>query len=203
VALFVSEFAPGGMSPADRPQGFRSMWRTIRAAQARVLGGAVYAWTTDGPEEIDRVFGLVDRDGNPVDGSLATVGAIFRGVEREELRRADDPAAPVDQRIWALARDAVVTLQDGRGRELLPPHALTSVMGNLQDIPREAVRPGDLEILKVRDPQRLSWQQGAGISAEWWATWRPVGEPYRKVTFLIQEMANGTLQVGYIYHGPR
>jgi hypothetical protein len=76
-------------------------------------------------------------------------------------------------------------------------------MGNLQDIPREAVRPGDIEIVTVRDPQRLSWQQSAGVRGEWWAAWRPLGEPYHKVTFLIQELAGGTLQVGYTYHGPR
>ncbi len=203
VALLVSEFAPGGLSPADRPEGFRSMWRTIRAAQGRVIGGVVYAWTTSGPEEVDRVFGLVDRDGKPVDGSFATIAALFHGVERGELRRSDNQSPPVEARIWSLARDAIVTLQDGRGKDLLPPSAASSVMGNLSDIPKEAVSDRDLEITKVRDAQRVAWQQAAGISGEWWVTWRPAGEPYHKVTFLIQERAGRALQVGYIYHGPR
>jgi len=80
----VSEFAPGGMSPSDRPQGFRSMWKMTRGASDWVLGGAVYAWTTDGPEEVDRVFGLVDADGNPVDGAFAMVGSLYRGMSRQD-----------------------------------------------------------------------------------------------------------------------
>jgi hypothetical protein len=204
VALMVSEFAPGGMSPADRPEGFRSMWRAIRAAQGRVIGGAVYAWTTDGPEEVDRVFGLVDGAGSPVDGSFATIAAMFRGAERLEVRRTDaDQVPPVEARIWSLARGAIVALQDGQGKELLLPSAVSSVMGNLSNIPKEAVGDGDLEILKVGDAQRVAWQQAAGLTAEWWVTWRPAGEPYSKVTFLIQERAGGPPRIAYIYHGPR
>lgn len=75
--LFVSEFSPGGTGPADRPQGLRSMWTTIRRYPAWVIGGAVYTWTTDGPEELDRVFGLVDGNGHPTDGSLAAVAELF------------------------------------------------------------------------------------------------------------------------------
>jgi hypothetical protein len=84
VPLMVSEFAPGGMSPSDRPQGFRSMWKMIRGASDWVLGGAVYAWTTDGPEEVDRVFGLVDADGNAVDGAFAMVGSLYQGMARQD-----------------------------------------------------------------------------------------------------------------------
>ncbi|MCC6174563.1 MAG: hypothetical protein IT305_04590 [Chloroflexi bacterium] len=80
-ALFVSEFAPAGLSAADRPAGFRSMWQTVRETGPWVLGGAVYAWTTDGPEEVDRVFGLVDAASQPVDGSLSMIGQLFRQTQ--------------------------------------------------------------------------------------------------------------------------
>jgi hypothetical protein len=77
--LLVSEFAPGGTGPADRPEGFRRMWQTIRAYPRWVIGGAVYTWSSDGPEELDRVFGLVAGDGQPRDGALAAIGDLFGG----------------------------------------------------------------------------------------------------------------------------
>lgn len=78
-ALWVSEFAPGGMAVPDRPEGFRQMWEYIGDNSGRVLGGAVYAWTRNGPEEVDRTFGLTD-DEKPVDGrSLAALAELFGG----------------------------------------------------------------------------------------------------------------------------
>jgi hypothetical protein len=79
--LLVSEFAPGGTGPIDRPQAFRGIWATIRSYPDWVIGGAVYTWTTDGPEELDRVFGLVDGAGRPRDGSLATIAELYRQQE--------------------------------------------------------------------------------------------------------------------------
>jgi hypothetical protein len=76
-ALWVSEFAPGTMAVPDRPDGFRQMWADIRRRPDWVLGGAVYAWTRNGPEGVDRNFGLTD-DGTPVDGrSLDAIGELF------------------------------------------------------------------------------------------------------------------------------
>ncbi|HEX8966384.1 MAG TPA: hypothetical protein VF937_00795 [Chloroflexota bacterium] len=66
-ALWVSEFAPGGMAVPERPDGFQTMWGYVRRHPDYVLGGAVYAWTRNGPEAVDRTFGLTD-DGVPVDG---------------------------------------------------------------------------------------------------------------------------------------
>jgi hypothetical protein len=80
VPLLLAEFAPGGTGPADRPEGFRKMWQTIRAYPRWVLGGAVYAWSSDGPEELDRVFGLVDGNDQPRDAALATIGELFGGA---------------------------------------------------------------------------------------------------------------------------
>jgi hypothetical protein len=76
-ALWVSEFAPGGMAVPDRPDGFETMWGYIRRHPQWVLGGGVYAWTRNGPEGVDRNFGLTD-DGVPVDGrSLDRLSALF------------------------------------------------------------------------------------------------------------------------------
>lgn len=76
--LLVSEFAPGGTGPDERPRAFRSIWATIRAYPDWVIGGAAYAWATNGPEELDRVFGLVDTAGAPRDGSLAAISELYR-----------------------------------------------------------------------------------------------------------------------------
>ncbi len=77
VALWVSEFAPGGMAVPDRPDGFATMWGYIRQNPDWVLGGAVYAWTRNGPEGVDRNFGLTD-DGEVADGrSLDRLNALF------------------------------------------------------------------------------------------------------------------------------
>lgn len=76
-ALWVSEFAPGGMAIPDRPDGFATMWGYVREHPDWVLGGAVYAWTRNGPEGVDRNFGLTD-DGVPVDGrSLDMLAQLF------------------------------------------------------------------------------------------------------------------------------
>jgi hypothetical protein len=77
VALWVSEFAPGGLAVPDRPDGFQTMWGYVRRHPDWVLGGAVYAWTRNGPEGVDRDFGLTD-DGTPVDGrSLDRLAELF------------------------------------------------------------------------------------------------------------------------------
>jgi hypothetical protein len=49
----------------------------IRAFPAFVVGGAVYVWSTDGPEEVDRQFGLVDEHGAPVDDALDTIAELY------------------------------------------------------------------------------------------------------------------------------
>lgn len=76
-ALLISEFAPGGMSAADRPLGFQQQWNVIRSRPETVLGGLAYTWATNGPEDLDRVFGLVDPNGVPTDGGLATLSALY------------------------------------------------------------------------------------------------------------------------------
>jgi hypothetical protein len=61
----------------ERAEGFRAQWAAVRARPDYVLGGAVYVWSTDGPEEVDRQFGLVDAAGQPVDDALETISALY------------------------------------------------------------------------------------------------------------------------------
>jgi hypothetical protein len=77
-ALLISEFAPGGMSPSDRPLGFRQQWDVIRSRPDVVLGGLAYTWATNGPEDLDRVFGLVDPNGVPTDGGLTALSGVYQ-----------------------------------------------------------------------------------------------------------------------------
>lgn len=80
--LLISEFAPGGLGPKSRPEGYRTMWQAIRRHPEWTLGGVPYVWTTAGPEEVDRAFGLVDASGKPVDGSLEAIGGMFGAAEK-------------------------------------------------------------------------------------------------------------------------
>jgi hypothetical protein len=75
--LVLSEFAPGGVGQNDRPLGYQQGWAIIRSRPDIVLGGLAYTWATNGPEELDRVFGLVDAQGIPSDGALAALAASY------------------------------------------------------------------------------------------------------------------------------
>ncbi len=76
--LIISEFAPTGSGPQDRALGYAGDWQHIRAHPEIVLGGLAYAWGTNGPEDLDRVFGLVDADGNPNDAALTGLASVYR-----------------------------------------------------------------------------------------------------------------------------
>jgi hypothetical protein len=75
--LVISEFAPGGVASAERPIGFARDWQVIRSRPGVVLGGLAYTWATNGPEELDRVFGFVDASGAPTDGALAALSSAY------------------------------------------------------------------------------------------------------------------------------
>jgi hypothetical protein len=49
----------------------------IRSRPDVVLGGLAYSWATNGPEDLDRVFGLVDPNGVPTDGALAALSGAY------------------------------------------------------------------------------------------------------------------------------
>lgn len=68
--VFVSEFGASEESPGGRAMGYLAMWRSIRAHQEYVLGGAPYTWTTAGPEPTDEEWGLMDEDSRPVDDTF-------------------------------------------------------------------------------------------------------------------------------------
>ena len=94
VPVLVSEFAPAGLSPSHRQDGFREMWQLVRAHGRVVLGAAPYAWTTLGPEAVDRIFGLTDGAGRPVDGALTELQRLYRGAQA-----ADEPLPPPAPRV--------------------------------------------------------------------------------------------------------
>ncbi len=78
VPAMISEFAPSGLSPDDRAKAYVQMHSCVARHPSTVLGGFAYVWFTNGPEAIDRVMGLVDAQGRPVDGSLQALGKAFR-----------------------------------------------------------------------------------------------------------------------------
>jgi beta-galactosidase/beta-glucuronidase len=82
--LYVSEFGAAGVARGERQVVLKRMWSQIRSRPQWTLGGVVYVWTTDGPEEVDRAFGLVDGNGVEVDGCLLALGEMFRS-ERPSL----------------------------------------------------------------------------------------------------------------------
>ncbi|HZU07746.1 MAG TPA: glycoside hydrolase family 2 TIM barrel-domain containing protein [Chloroflexota bacterium] len=94
VPLLISEYGPTGFAPEDRPAALVAMWDIIRQYRAYVLGGAIYAWTTEGIEAIDRVYGLVDDAGQPVDGALAAIAARYTAARQACATKPCQPAAP-------------------------------------------------------------------------------------------------------------
>src|SRR5262249_33988424 len=76
-SLLVSEVAPLDAARGERADRFREILHTIRARSGHVLGGAVYVWSDDGPEEVDRAFGLVDAGGTPLDDALDAITALY------------------------------------------------------------------------------------------------------------------------------
>jgi hypothetical protein len=78
VPLFISEYSPTGFSATDRPSALVEMARTVERQPQYVLGGSIYAWTTRSNDVVDRVYGLVDESGLPVDGSLEALRRAYR-----------------------------------------------------------------------------------------------------------------------------
>jgi hypothetical protein len=76
--VFVSEFGAEGDTPAERASGYLDMWHAIRQFPQFVMGGAPYVWTTAGPEPTDKIWGLMDAQSKPVDGTFAQLSAAWR-----------------------------------------------------------------------------------------------------------------------------
>ncbi|HEY3111097.1 MAG TPA: glycoside hydrolase family 2 TIM barrel-domain containing protein [Chloroflexota bacterium] len=95
VPVLISELAPAGLAPMTRPSGFADLWRRVLTHEQFVLGATPYVWTTEGPEAVDRIFGLTDERGRPVDGSLAALQRLYRGgAPLGELLPAPAPRTP-------------------------------------------------------------------------------------------------------------
>jgi hypothetical protein len=95
VPVLISEFAPAGFAPMTRPAAFGDLWRRVLKHEQFVLGATPYVWTTEGPEAVDRIFGLTDGHGRPVDGSLAALQRLYLGrAPAGELLPAPVPRAP-------------------------------------------------------------------------------------------------------------
>jgi hypothetical protein len=72
----VTEFAPVGYRSQDRPHLVTQMAQTVEAAN--LMGWVLYVWTTEGPEPLDRSFGIVDGYARPTDGTLSALSRLTR-----------------------------------------------------------------------------------------------------------------------------
>jgi hypothetical protein len=97
-SLLVSEFAPLDPPPGQRGAAFREIWSVIRSFPNVVLGGSVYVWSTDGPEAVDRQFGLVDARGVPVDDALDVISELYTAAARTEAPAASHGATAAARR---------------------------------------------------------------------------------------------------------
>ncbi|MBI4320641.1 MAG: hypothetical protein HY675_19290 [Chloroflexi bacterium] len=84
VPLVISEYGPTGLGPSDRPAAYLRMWGLMRRHPNLVLGGFMYVWSTNGPEALDRVFGLVDENNHPTDQTVEMMAATFAEEIQEE-----------------------------------------------------------------------------------------------------------------------
>jgi len=89
VPLVISEFAPAGLGRGERAAGYWKMWNIIRMKPELVLGAAPYVWNAEGPEPVDRLFGLTI-DAKPVDSTLGTLRDLYQASSLPK-----DEAAPV------------------------------------------------------------------------------------------------------------
>jgi hypothetical protein len=111
-SLVVSEYAPLDAPRGARAGRFREIWGAIRARPGYVIGGAAYVWSTDGPEAVDRAFGLVDERGEPVDDALDAIAALYH--EEAQLGTLIQPGSP-NHASWT-ARHAAATAPGGSAR---------------------------------------------------------------------------------------
>jgi hypothetical protein len=154
VPLLVSEYAPAGMSRAQRPVGFEHMHGLIGAAGPRVLGSAPYTWTTAGPEAVDAYFGLVDAEGRAVDATAAEIARMY-GVPpptwtlgagaTPELAGGTDLPRLLDEAVLAASRQA--ELESG---EIVAAVASREAEADVElGVAAEAGTEGDQRVLEV------------------------------------------------------
>ncbi len=87
IPIVVGEFAPFGLSRADRPSHYVTIWNVVQEISS--LGGFAYVYGPDQPNPhapnpydplrlLVNEFSLVDIDGKPVDGALDALAARWR-----------------------------------------------------------------------------------------------------------------------------
>jgi len=81
IPLMISEFAPVGLRPVDRGNGYARLWSIVQAHHDTVLGGLAYVWSTAGPEPLDRTFGLTSPGDVPTDSALPALAQLYRTGE--------------------------------------------------------------------------------------------------------------------------
>ncbi len=93
--VLISEFGAEGETPDERAQGYLDMWKGIREYPQYVLGGAPYVWTTEGPEPTDKIWGLMDGESRPVDGTFALLSqAWLQEPSANRVQIAEDQQHP-------------------------------------------------------------------------------------------------------------
>jgi hypothetical protein len=201
--LFISEFAPGGLSPQDRPAGLRDMWDVLQSFDDRVLGGAVYAWTIDGPEEVDRVFGLTDAAGAPVDGALSAVARMYGGdIEIDQAASpaiAQDDAAPSDEPLQEVVRTAFLAIEPDLEGDIESAEDADDSMPNAGPYSPSA---GQLQVARVIDATDVDPDDAAAADNAWWVTWRSGDRRKRHLAMLVERDEGGQPRVYYV-HRPR
>lgn len=85
--LFITEFGGEPTSEDEtRAEAYVSMWRTIRAFPDYVLGGAPYAWTTEGPEPTDSKWGLMNLESEPADDTFPSLAMEWQKERDTDTR---------------------------------------------------------------------------------------------------------------------
>jgi hypothetical protein len=202
--LFISEFAPGGLSPQDRPAGLRDMWDVVRSFDDQVVGGAVYAWTVDGPEEVDRVFGLTDADGAPIDGALSAVARMYGGTVESPLARTELSPAPADVEVDStdepldeVVKTAFLAIEPDLEEESIAGDEADGTDASAAESPGS----GQMQVARVIDATEAADDAAAAEDA-WWVTWKSSDRRKGDLAMLVERDEAGQPRVYYV-HRPR
>ena len=113
VPVIVSEYAPAGVAPSSRATAMRDLVAHLRPYERLVLGGFPYTWSTDGPEAVDKIFGLTDQNSVPVDETIRELQGMYRGFSG--LRPSLPPVQTKRRDVFGVPLDAVLVQALARG----------------------------------------------------------------------------------------
>jgi hypothetical protein len=153
----------------------------------------------DGPEEVDRVFGLVDTTGEPVDGALNAVARMYGGhAEVVTASNHDDAMADEDDPVQTMARTAFAAIQP----ELDEDAVSEDDQGGGDDAEEESETPGgQMQVARVIHANTAS-ADGQNAGDAWWVTWRSTDRRKRDVAMLVERRDDGQPRVSYV-HRPK